>query len=144
MNGRGLAKTAFGLVIIHFILNMAHGWAHEDKSVPVTAAMYAFIIPVIIIGPFVAGWLIWKGKDRGGYALLALTMAGSFFFGLAYHFLIQGPDHVNHVQGGVGASVFFWTSVALALIEAVGAAFGAWAFTRSSSPGSGQALDVTA
>lgn len=144
MNGRSMAKAAFWLVIVHFILNMVHGWAHDDKSVPVTAGMYAFIIPVIIIGPFLAWGLIRARRERTGYALLALTMAGSFFFGLAYHFLIQGPDHVNHVQGGVGATVFFWTSIGLAAIEAAGAAFGAWGVVRSGDANAHGALDVTA
>lgn len=139
-----MAKTAFGLVMVHFILNMVHGWAHDDKSVPVTAGMYAFIIPVIILGPFLAWGLIWKRRERSGYALLALTMGGSFFFGLAYHFLVQGPDHVNHVQGGVGAAVFFWTSIGLALIEAAGAGFGAWGFMRSLNANHRGSLDVTA
>lgn len=144
MESRTMAKTAFWIVMIHFVFNLAHGWAHEDKSVPVTAAMYAFIIPVILIGPFIAWFLIWTRKEKWGYLLLALTMAGSFFFGLAYHFLIDGPDHVTHVQGGVGASVFLWSSVALAAIEALGAGIGVWGFARNLNQPTGGAIDVTA
>jgi hypothetical protein len=134
MNGNQLAKTAYALVMIHFVVNLVHGWAHEDKTVPVTFGMYLFIIPVIMIAPFVAAALIWKRRERAGYALLSASMVGSFLFGLSYHFLIQGPDHVGHVQGGLGASVFFWSSLGLALVEAGGALFAVYGLIRHSGP----------
>lgn len=135
MNDRKVARTAHAIVWIHFILNLIHGWAHEDKTVPVTFGMYLFIIPVIMVGPFAAASLIWKGRERAGYGLLAATLAGSFFFGLAYHFMIDGPDHVAHVQGGAGASAFFWSSLGLAVIEAAGALFGLFGLVRAAGTG---------
>lgn len=135
MRNRPPAKIAYALVAFHFIINLIHGWAHEDKTVPVTFGMYLFIIPVIMIGPFVAAGLIAARRERPGYALLTSTLAGSFFFGLAYHFLIDGPDHVHQVQGGLGALIFFWSSLGLALTEALGAMFGIYGYLRS--PGVG-------
>ncbi len=144
MNEKTFARSALGLLLIHFVLNLVHGWAHEDKTVPVTFGMYLFIIPVIMIGPFVGYGLIWKRMLRPGYALFGLTMAGSFFFGLAYHFLIQGADHVSHVQGGLGASLFFWTSLGLALSEAAGAIVGALGFLQSPAGVAGKAANAAA
>jgi hypothetical protein len=144
MSEKSLSKAALWIVLIHLVFNLIHGWAHEDKTVPVTFIMYLFIIPVIMIGPFVSLGLIWKRFLRSGYALLALTMAGSFFFGLAFHFLIDGPDHVGHVQGGLGASLFFWTSIGLAVSEAGGALLGTWGVLQAMSGQTGRTANAPA
>lgn len=131
MKNATLVRASLILIGVHFILNLVHGWAHEDKSVAVTMGQNLFIFPVILIGPFVAAVFIWKRWSRTGYLLLALTMGGACLFGLVWHFVIDSPDHVGHVHGGVGALVFFWTSVALFLVEAAGALIGGYGFFRS-------------
>lgn len=131
MRSKTLERSAYAAVLIHFVVNIVHGWAHSDKAVAVTMAQNLFIYPVILIGPFAAAALIWRGRVRAGYLTLALSMAGSFFFGLVWHFIIDSPDHVSHVHGGVGGPVFFWSSVALAIIEAASAALGLMGYTST-------------
>jgi hypothetical protein len=53
---------------------------------------------VIVVAPFFAAYLIWKGNLRAGGVLLALSMAGALAFGIYYHFILPGPDHVTHIN----------------------------------------------
>lgn len=144
MTSRSLIKAAFWIVLVHFFINLAHGWAHDNKTVTISLGQYLFVIPVIMIGPIAAYLLIRRGVERAGWLLLAATMAGSLVFGIAWHFIIDSIDHVSHVQGGAGATVFFWTSVALALIEAAGTGLGLVGFFRAAQAQPGRRAGATA
>jgi len=52
-----------------------------------------YIFLVILIAPIVAALLIWKRKPSG-FVILALSMIGSFVFGVYYHFVATGADNV--------------------------------------------------
>ena len=123
------------VVLVHLAVNLAHGWAHLTIPVPNTPAQNAFIIPVIGIAPLVAAWLVVKGRISAGAFLLALSMLGSFLFGVAYHYVIQSPDHVAHVPAGDAASVFRGSALALAVVEAAGFLIGALGVIRASGAG---------
>jgi len=56
---------------------------------------------------------------RFGAWMIALTMAGSLAFGLAYHFLVPSPDHVAHVDSP-WRSLFATTAVLVGVTEALG------------------------
>ena len=69
---RALKLTSLGLVGFHFLAVVLHSVAHEVLSVKATPAQLAFIIPVIILAPVVAGLMLPK-FERAGAALLLVT-----------------------------------------------------------------------
>jgi hypothetical protein len=123
-NTRALKLTALGLVGFHFLTVVLHSVAHEVLSVKATPAQLAFIIPVIIFAPVVAGFMLPK-FEKAGAALLLASMLGSFVFGLYYHFVADTGDHVAHVahlRPAAWAAMFHITAYLLAVSEALGAA----------------------
>lgn len=91
-----LELTAYASVGFNFAVVILHSVAHEILGVKASAAQLSFIIPVIIVAPPVAGFMLPKFK-RAGAVLLAFSMLGSFLFGLYYHFVASTIDHVAHV-----------------------------------------------
>jgi hypothetical protein len=124
---RALRLTALGLVGFHFLTVVLHSIAHEVLGVKATPAQLAFVVPFIIVGPLAAGLMLQKFA-RGGAVLLAVSMLGSFVFGLYYHFIADTIDHVAHVarlEPAFWSSMFTVTSYLLLASEAAGAAV-AW------------------
>jgi hypothetical protein len=135
-NTRTLKLTALGVVGFHFLTVVLHSAAHEVLSVKATPAQLAFIVPVIIVAPVVAGLMLLK-FERAAAALLAVSMLGSFAFGLYYHFVADTIDHVAHVarlQPAFWAAMFQVTSYLLAASEVLGAAVGGLLLARRSQP----------
>lgn len=123
-NTRALKLTSLGLVGFHFLTVVLHSVAHETLSVKASPAQLAFIIPVIILAPLVAGFLLPK-FEKAGAALLLASLAGSFVFGLYYHFVADTIDHVAHVarlQPAFWSAMFQVTAYLLAASEVSGAA----------------------
>jgi len=79
---------------------------------------------VILAGPLLAMALLWTPWQRLGFALLALTMAGSLAFGLYHHFVAMGPDHVGAQVAGFWGTTFIVTACLLFLAEALGTYIG--------------------
>ena len=134
---------ALAVVLIHLAVNRAHGWAHLTKPVPNTPAQNAFIIPVIGIAPLVAAWLVLTGRITAGAWLLALSMLGAFLFGVAYHYVIQSPDHVSHVPGGTAGSVFRASALGLAVVELAGFVVGAFGVGRAQPADRARTAELT-
>ncbi len=82
---KALRLTAW-VVVIHLLVTLAHGAAHTELAIELSFWMNIYVYVVILAGPLVALGLIWRGIGRPGYALLFLTMAGSFLFGAYHHF----------------------------------------------------------
>ena len=80
-----LKKIALAVVAIHFVVVVLHSIAHQTLSVNASPAQLAFIFPVIIVAPVVAGVMLPK-FERLGTVLLTASMIGSFVFGVYYHF----------------------------------------------------------
>jgi hypothetical protein len=95
-SSRTLILTALSLVGFHFLTVVVHSVAHEILSVKATPAQLAFIIPVIIFAPVIAGFMLPK-FSKAGAAMLLVSMLSSFVFGLYYHFIADTNDHVAHV-----------------------------------------------
>ena len=131
---RTLKLTALAVVAFHFVVVVLHSIAHQKLPVPATPAQLAFIMPVIIIAPVVAGFMLLK-LETAGMVLLAASMLGSFVFGVYYHFIADTVDHVAHVaqmQPVLWSQMFQATSYLLAISEALGAAVGlVWLVRRS-------------
>ena len=123
---RTLKLTALAVVAFHFVVVVLHSIAHEVLSVKATPAQLAFIIPVIIVAPVVAGILLPK-FERVGTILLTASMFGSFVFGVYYHFIADTIDHVAHVahlQPVFWSQMFQITAYLLAISEMFGTALG--------------------
>lgn len=133
-NTRALKATALWLVGFHFLAVVLHSVAHEILSVKATTAQLAFIVPVILVAPPVAGLLLLRWTKAGAWVLLA-SMTGSFFFGLYYHFVADTIDHVSHVarmEPAFWSWVFRASAYLLVVCEAWGA-LGAWRLLAAES-----------
>ena len=126
MNTRSLKWAVLAVVAFHFAVVVLHSMAHDKLVVVATGAQLAFIIPVIIVAPVLANFMLRK-FEKAGTLLLTASMLGSFVFGVYYHFIADTIDHVAHVAQ---LRPFFWsqmfqiTSYLLAISELFGTALG--------------------
>jgi hypothetical protein len=133
-NRSALVGFAIGIVLIHFAINVAHGIAHQHLAIGVNVFQKAFVAAVIVVAPFYAAYLIWKGNLRVGGVLLAVSMAGALAFGVYYHFILPGPDHVTHINLPISLDmrdIFDLSAVLLALFECLGVLAGVRIFSKS-------------
>jgi hypothetical protein len=133
-NKSALVGLAMGIVLIHFAINMAHGIAHTHLAIGLNAFQKLFVALVILVGPFYAAYLIWRGSMRVGGALLAISMGGALVFGVYYHFILPGPDHVTHIGMPISLDmrdIFDVSAVLLALFECLGMLAGVRIFSKS-------------
>ena len=129
---RDAAKSATLLVVTHLAVLLAHGAAHTHLDIGTNLWQSAFIMIVIFVGPLLALGLVWA-RQRIGLPLLGLSFAGSFIFGVYYHFILEGRDNVlsaGHTGWGL---CFRATAVALALLELLGCAWCSRTAVRLSS-----------
>jgi len=115
------------IVVLHLIVQIAHGYSHVVEDVQNTPLQLVFILLVITIAPLVAVYIVWKGNVRKGAGLFTLSMAAAFLFGYFLHFVIDSPDlHSNII--GEHKSIFFHSALNLALFVFVGFVFAAYVF----------------
>jgi hypothetical protein len=120
---------AIALIIIHALVSMLHGAAHQRLNVPLSLSQQLYVVLIIFIAPLVAGLLLWRKQYLRGALLLFGSMTGALVFGVYNHFVTIGPDHVSHLRvaaTGAWVTVFQVTAVLLAIVEAVGGLVGAW------------------
>ena len=110
------------IVIFHLVVSAIHGAAHSGARVFLPFAGNLFVYVVILAGPLL-GLALSLWRPQAGAALVAVTLAGSFAFGLVNHFIIPGADHVAHVARA-WRTMFATTAVLLAVVEAAGAVIG--------------------
>src|SRR4051812_26224526 len=120
MSRHGLSPRGWttAIVAMHLVVSIVHGAAHDGAHVPMSRAANLFIFVVILGGPLLGTALLWRRPLAGG-SLVALTMAGSFVFGVVNHFALSSPDHVAQVAAP-WRPMFALTAVLLALTEAAG------------------------
>src|SRR5215472_2554776 len=75
----------------------------------------------------VAMALLWTRLQKMGLVVLLLTMAGSLFFGAAYHFFVPGSDNALELPPGHWESLFKTSATWLAVIETGAVAWCVWA-----------------
>jgi F0F1-type ATP synthase membrane subunit a len=125
---KGASWVLGAVVLAHLAINIVHGQAHEGAQVPLSFAGTLFVYIVILAGPLVGLMLsVWRPVD--GAWIVAATMAGALVFGLINHFIIAGPDHVDHVAAE-WRTLFRTTAALLLVSEAVGVATAVWCATR--------------
>lgn len=88
-----LRRVAILLVVLHLLITTPHSLAHTNLHIAMEAWQNIYIFLVILIAPIVAALFIWKRKPSG-FVILALSMIGSFVFGVYYHFVATGADNV--------------------------------------------------
>jgi hypothetical protein len=119
MNSRdnGARRWLAVTVAAHLLISVLHGAAHAGAHIPLSREATLFVSLVIVAGPLAGLILTWMARRVGGW-LVALTMAGSFAFGLVNHFLVGGSDHVAHVDEPWRWN-FATTAIGLAVTEAL-------------------------
>jgi hypothetical protein len=108
--------------------------AHVRLAIGLDAFQQWFVVIVITAAPLFAAYLVWKGRSRSGGALLAILMAGALVFGVYFHFVLPGPDHVAHFNLPISfemRDIFDLTAVLLALFECLGVLAGLRLFSKS-------------
>lgn len=115
--------VALALILIHLVVSILHGWAHQGAMVTLSTFGNIYVGVVITLMPVVAAVFLFIRKKKPGALLLTLSMLGSFIFGFWYHFLSQTNDNVTQVHGP-WHSTFLWTAIALAVIELAGTIVG--------------------
>ena len=108
------------VVGIHLVISIVHGMAHSEANVLLSPGATLFVFVVILAGPLLGLAVLWPAERLGSW-VIAITMAGSFVFGLLKHFVLASPDHVAHVAPQ-WQPLFATTAVLLAATEAI--AFG--------------------
>jgi peptidoglycan/LPS O-acetylase OafA/YrhL len=121
------------IVLMHLAVSMIHGAAHAGAHVELSQAGSLFVLIVILIGPLVGLVLTWPARRIGSW-IIAITMAGSFVFGVVNHFLIAGGDHVSHIDPQ-WRMLFAASAMILAGIELLGCSL-AIAYARERRKGS--------
>jgi hypothetical protein len=121
------ARFALATIILHVAVVILHAAAHQALGINASPAQLLFIVTIIMIGPPLAGVLLWKRRDIFGPIALTLLMAGAFVFGVYNHFILFSPDYVSHVSNtkpGGWAVVFQATAILLAVTEGLGVCAG--------------------
>ena len=131
MRPRTLAIAGTVAVLLHGVIAVLHGAAHNDLGIQMTAAENAFINVVIVAAPVVAAVALWTRFVRAGAVLLAVSMAGSLLFGAYHHYVAISPDHVAHLPAGNLQGLFRLTAVLLVVSEAAGGGIGLWGMLRA-------------
>jgi hypothetical protein len=136
------------MVVPATAVNLLHAVSHFGQEVlSLHAWQWAYVTCVIFLAPVVAAVLLWSPYRLAGAWLLFGSMAGSFAFDLAYHFLIEGPDNVFTLEPGAWLMPFRLSAVLLVATSGLGALVGGWAVLRLSrlqartSPGSHMAVE---
>jgi hypothetical protein len=111
------------VVVLHLLVSLMHGSAHGTAGVGLNGPSLAFVLIIIIIaGPlFGLAWM-WKNSVAGA-RIIGVTMAASLLFGLVSHFIIGGPDRVDHVVAHA-RTLFEVTALMLVLSEVAGSVLG--------------------
>ena len=111
---------ATAIVVAHLLVDIVHGLAHRELHIGLAPVVSIFVIVVVLISPLIAMALISTAAKRLGFILLSLSMFGSLLFGLYYHFLAAGPDHVHSQPASPWGLTFVSTAHLLLLTEAIG------------------------
>ena len=125
-----MAKYVTTIVLVHLLVNIAHGAAHRELMILLDPVGTLFVMVVIVAGPLVAMALAWSSRKRLGLGLLTLSMAGALVFGFYKHFVQMSSDHVGMQPPGAWSTVFAVTSYLLAITEALGTYSGVYYLTK--------------
>jgi hypothetical protein len=118
-----LRRLAVLVIILHAIVTVPHSIAHTNLHIAMETWQSIYIFVVILIAPIVAAVLIWI-RPRSGFALLTISMIGSFVFGVYYHFIATGSDNAFTLPASSWTLTFQLSAWLLAITELGGAIIG--------------------
>jgi len=131
LNTETLKRLGILVVVLHVIVTIPHAISHSLMHIDMNTWQTIYILVVISVAPVAAAVLLWKRVGLG-FHLLALSMTGSFLFGVYYHFVAAGADNVRSVHAHSWSLAFQTTAVLLALVESIGALVGVYGITNES------------
>lgn len=117
---------ALAIIVVHAAVVAVHGLAHAKLAIALSANQQLFVAAIVLVFPLAVGILLFTELRRAAGALLAASMAAALLFGLYNHFLTPGRDNFFEVPVAGWGAAFRWTSVLLAVTEALGC----WAGVR--------------
>jgi len=133
--GTALRTLALMIVVLHGLVAVLHGLAHLRLGISLSTWQSAYVGLVIGALPLLAALRLLACR-ADGYPLLAISMLGSLAFGVYYHFLAPGPDHVGALSSaGPWPAVFAVTAWLLALMETAGVWAGVNLWLAAGRPG---------
>jgi presenilin-like A22 family membrane protease len=118
-----LRRLAVLVVILHALVTAPHSIAHTNLHIAMDTWQNIYIFVVILIAPIVAAVFIWI-RRRSGFALLTISMIGSFVFGVYYHFIATGSDNAFTLPASSWTLTFQLTAWLLAITELGGVVIG--------------------
>lgn len=122
-----LTYSVTTLVVIHAIIVLLHGLAHQNIPVPLSFVQSLFVTVVIVLAPIAATVSLWTQFYRMGNWLFLVSMSGALMFGIYNHLISLSPDHVSQISFEEWGALFQVTAVLLLLTEAIGCGVGVWA-----------------
>ena len=133
---RTIAVYGTAMVVLATAVNLLHAVSHFGQEVlSLQAWQLMYVVCVVFVAPIVAAVLLWTQMSLAGAWLLLASMAGSFVFDLAYHFLIEGPDNVFTLDPGAWVAPFQVSSVLVVGVSGIGVLVGGRAVRGLSRPG---------
>jgi hypothetical protein len=130
---RGTAFYGTATVFLTTVANLLHAVSHVGQGVlSLELWQWAYVIGIIYLAPIVSAVLLWTRYRLAGAWLLLASMAGSFLFDIAYHFLVPGPDNVFTLRPSAWLATFWASSVLLVLVSGLGTLVGGWVVARVS------------
>ena len=114
--------SLIAVVLLHLAITIVHGQAHGGAAIPLPLAATLFVYLVILGGPLV-GLALARWRPVAGAWVVAASLGGALVFGLVNHFIIAGPDHVDHVAQAWRPQ-FRITALLLVASEAAGVVVG--------------------
>jgi len=118
-----ISRLGILVVILHAIVTIPHSIAHTNLQIAMETWQSIYIFVVILIAPIAAAVFIWI-RPRSGFALLTISMIGSFAFGVYYHFLATGSDNAFTLPASSWTLTFQLSAWLLAITELGGAVIG--------------------
>ena len=118
-----LRRLAVLVVILHALVTAPHSIAHTNLHIAMDTWQNIYIFVVILIAPIVAAVFIWI-RPRSGFALLTISMIGSFAFGVYYHFIATGSDNAFTLPASSWTLTFQLSAWLLAITELSGTLIG--------------------
>ena len=127
---RALVWVGTVVVVVHGLVNAAHGAAHAELGVEISNWQQTFVVVVFGLSPVVAAVLLWTSRARLGAVILTGSMAAALVFGVYYHYVAVSPDHVDHLPPGAAQGLFRASALVVATSQALGVVVGLWSIRR--------------
>lgn len=119
-------RYAIWILLIHALVSIIHEVAHFNLAIDLSSRQELGVWLIFVVPPLVTLFFLWTNRLRWGFLLLFLTMAASFVFAGANHFVLITEDHVSHAPQGELRWLFQVTAYLMAAFELVGMAVGLW------------------